>query len=213
MSGAEMPDTMSRPGWLSEIRRRAREHDMRRELLFNRTRKAGIRAYLAARVPGRFALLPEYLKVLLGSMIGFWLMAWPLSRFFGAQPLYTFAVLGFVFSLQATYYKYQLAKNPDYKVRRCNCGGARKDGTETVLKSGASAILGAPNSLLGAVLYAVLLLLIYSGFMGAALAVALTAVAVSAFLAYVMIARVGALCSICINVSALNLLILWQILR
>ena len=207
-----MTDSTTRSGWWSEVLRRARERDIERQLLFNRTRKAGIRAYLAARVPGRLALLPEYIKVLLGSMIGFWLVAWPLSHFLGAQRVYTYAALGFVFSLQATYYKYQLAKNPDFKVRRCNCGGARKDGSETVLKSSESAPLGAPLSLLGAVLYGVLIVLVYSGAAAPALAVALLAVLVNAALAYVMIVRIGALCSICINVSALNLLILWQML-
>jgi len=209
-----MPDTVSHPGWWSEIRRRARERDIERQVLYNRTRKATVRSYLAARARGRFpVLLPEYLKVLLGSMIGFWLLAWPLSYFFDAQRLYTYAVLGLVFSLQATYYKYQLARNPEYKVRRCNCGGARKDGTEAVLKSSASAIVGIPNSLLGAAIYSVLLVLIYSGYMGTAQLVAAAGVLVSAYLAFVMIVRVGALCSTCISIAALNVLIVWQLLR
>jgi uncharacterized membrane protein len=209
-----MPDTVSRPGWWSEIQRRARERDIERQVMYDRTRKATVRIYLAARALGRFpALLPEYLKVLLGSMIGFWLLAWPLSKFFDAQRVYTYAVLALVFSLQATYYKHQLAKNPEYKVRRCNCGGARKDGTETVLKSSASTIVGIPNSLLGAAIYGVLLVSIYSGSMGTAQLVAAAGVLVSAYLAFVMIVRVGALCSTCISIAALNVLIVWQLLR
>ena len=205
-----MPDTMSSAGWWSEIQRRARERDTERQMLYNRTRKATVRTYLTAR--GRFpALLPEYLKMLLGSVIGFWLLAWPLSALFGAQRLYTYAVLGLVFSLQATYYKHQLAKNPEYKVRRCNCGGARKDGTETVLKSSASAVAGIPNSLLGAAIYGALLVLTHSGYMATAQLFAAAGVAVSAYLAFVMIVRIGASCSTCVNIAALNVLIAWQL--
>jgi len=207
-----MPDALSRPDWWSEIRRRARERDIEREMLYNRTRKATVQTYLAARASGWVpALLPEYLKVLLGSMIGFWLIAWPLSHFFGAQRLYTYVVLGLLFSLQATYYKYQLTKNPDYTVRRCNCGGARKDGTETVLKSSASTIAGIPNALLGAAVYAALLAIIYSGYIATAQLVAAVGVLASAVLAFVMVVRVGALCSMCINIAALNVLIVWQL--
>jgi uncharacterized membrane protein len=82
-----------------------------------------------------------------------------------------------------------------------------------VLKSSASAIVGIPNSLLGAAIYSVLLVLIYSGYMGTAQLVAAAGVLVSASLAFVMIVRIGALCSTCINIAALNVLIVWQLLR
>jgi uncharacterized membrane protein len=81
-----------------------------------------------------------------------------------------------------------------------------------VLKSSASAIGGIPNSLLGAALYGVLLVSISSGQMAAAQLVAGGGVLVSAYLAFVMIVRVGATCSTCINIAALNVLILWQLL-
>jgi uncharacterized membrane protein len=196
--------------YLSEIRRRVRAHDVEREMWYNRTRKGTVAAYLAARASGRVpALLPEFLKMLLGSMIGFWLIAAALSFFFGAQPIYTYAVLGLVFSLQATYYKYQLARNPDFRIRSCNCGGAAKDGTETVLKSSASTIVGIPNSVFGIVLYGVLIALLYQRNPGAALLAAGGAALLSAYLAYSMIVRIKGLCSTCINIAALNALILW----
>src|SRR5688572_21910489 len=98
-----MPDTAT-PSWWSEIRRRARERDIERLVWYNGTRKATLAAYLKARAQGRFPeLLPEYLKMLLGSMLGFWLIALLLSYFFHAQPLYTYGVLAIVFSLQASY--------------------------------------------------------------------------------------------------------------
>lgn len=207
-----MPDNVP-PGWWSEIRRRAGERDNERLQWYNHTRRAMLTAYLRARARGRFPdLLPEFLKVLLGSMLGFLLIAAPLSYFFDARPIYTYALLALVFSLQATYYKRELAKNPDFKVRRCNCGGARKDSTENVLKNSASTILGAPTSALAAVLYSVLLVLLYAGYPGAALFVSAVAVLASGYLAHVMITRVKGLCSTCINIAALNCLILWQLL-
>lgn len=198
---------------LTEIQRRVRERGIERELLHNSTRKSAVTAYLAARARGRFpALLPEFLKLLVGSMIGFWLIALTLSFFFGARPLYTYAVLGLVFSLQAMYYKQQLAQNPEFKIRRCNCAGTRRDSSEDVLTSSASTILGIPNSVFGAVLYGALLLLLYAGDFGAALAVTAAAALTSGYLAYVMITRIRGLCTTCINIAALNALILWGLI-
>lgn len=194
--------------------RRARERDTERLLLYDRARQATVQTWLAARARSPFqALLPEYLKVLAGNILGFWLLAWPVAGIFDVSRLYTYAVLGLVFSLQATHYKYQLAKDPGYKVRRCNCGGARKDGTETVLQSRASTVVGIPTSLLGVAIYGVLLVVIYSGRMGTAQALAIVGLLVSAYLAFVMIVRLGALCSTCINIAALNVLIAWQLVR
>ena len=207
-----MPDSLT-SGWWSEIRRRARERDVQSKMWYNHTRKATLTAYLRARARGRLPELPlEFVKVLLGSMLGFWLIAAALSYFVPAQKLYTYVLLAIVFSLQATYYKRQLGKNPDFKIRRCNCGGARKDSSENVLTSGASTILGIPNSVLAVALYSVLLVLFYAGLAREALLLSAAAVLVSGYLAYVMIARVKGLCSTCINIAALNCLILWQLL-
>lgn len=208
-----MPETVTPHGWWDGIRRRARERDIERQVLYNRTRRATLTAYLAARARGRVPeLLPEFLKVLLGSMLAFWLIAAALAYFFDARPLYTYVLLAIVFSVQATWYKRQLAKNPDFRIRRCNCGAGRRDSTENVLKSRASTILGIPNSALATALYGVLLALLYAGHAEAALFVSAAAVLVSAYLAYIMITQVRGLCSTCINIAALNCLMLWQLL-
>ncbi|HUF67214.1 MAG TPA: vitamin K epoxide reductase family protein, partial [Longimicrobiales bacterium] len=193
---------------MSDIMRRARERDTERVLLYDRTRRATLQTWLIARARSPFpTLLPEYLKVLIGSVLGFWILAWPVSGVFDVSRLYTYTVLGLVFSLQATHTKYRLAKDPDYKVRRCNCGGARKDATETVLQSSASTIVGIPTSLLGVALHGALLAVIYSGLTGTAQILAAVGLLVSVYLAYVMIVKLGALCSTCINIAALNVLI------
>jgi uncharacterized membrane protein len=192
--------------------RRVRERDTERVLLYGRTRRATMRTWLAARARSPFpTLLPEYFKVLMGSVLGFWLLAWPVSGVFDVSRLYTYAVLGLVFSMQATHTKYRLAKDPEYKVRRCNCGGTRKDATETVLQSDASTIVGIPTSLLGVAIYGALLAVIHSGHTGTAQVLAAVGLLVSVYLAFVMIVKLGALCSTCINIAALNVLIVWQL--
>ena len=209
-----MADSASGTGWWNEIRRRVRDRDIERQILYSRVRQAGVRPYLERYLPGGLpALVPEFLKTLLGTVIAFWIIASLLSYFVHARPLYTLAAFGLFYSLQATYYKYRLAVNPDYQIPKCKCAGAAKDGTETVLKSGASAILGIPTSALGVVLYAALLLLVSAGLAGPAMLMAVLAMVASAYLAYVMVARIGGLCSTCINIAALNVLILWQFVR
>jgi uncharacterized membrane protein len=204
-NGPDLPDTLGRAGWWQAISRRVRERDTDRQLLYNRLRKA-------SRSGRRFpALLPEFLQVLLGTVLAFWIIASLLSYFFHAQALYTYAALGLIYSLRATYHKYRLSVDPNYTIRRCKCGGVTNDRTETVLKSAQSAVLGVPNSVLGAAFYCALLFLAYAGYTVPALVLAVLAVAASIQLAHVMVWRIGALCTNCINISALNLLILWQL--
>lgn len=123
-----------------------------------------------------------------------------------------YAALGLVFSLQVTHHAYRLAKDPAYTVRRCNCGGSRQDDTKAVLTSRAGTIAGLPVSWLGAAVYAALLITASSGQVGAERALAVTGVLASAYLAFVMVARIGALCTTCINVAALNVLIASRVL-
>lgn len=212
--GTDMPDTMSGSGWWSDIKRRAGERDTERVLLYDRTRRATTQAWRTSLA--RFAvpaLLPEYLKVLLGSAIGFWLLAWPLEAFLDISRLYTYAVLGLVYSLQATHHKYKLATDPEYSVRRCNCAGTKRDGTESVLRSSASSIGGMPTSIFGVAIYAGLFAMVYSGQFLAAQLLAGIGLIMSAYLANVMIRRVGALCAACINIAALNVLFAYEVMR
>ena len=189
----------------SVISRRVREREVRRQLLHNRLRKAGLRL-----VP---ALLREFLKMMTASLIGYWIIAELLAYVSGPRPLYTLTVLALVYSLQATYYKYRLSVDPGYRIPRCNCAGSGNDDTETVLRSRHSAVLKVPNSVLGALLYAALLVLVYINERDAALSLAILAVVGSVYLSYVMVAKIASLCTTCVNVAALNVLILLQFVR
>jgi uncharacterized membrane protein len=214
MTGSDMVDLAGRSSWWNDIARQVGERDIERQLLYNRVRKVSIGSYLARHVPGGIpALLPEFLKTLLGTLLAFLIITSLLSYFFHAQPVYTLAAFGLLYSLQATYYKYKLSVDPGYKIPHCKCAGAGKDSTEIVLRSRESAFLRIPNSAFGALLYAALVPLVYTDYVGAAILLAILALLASTYLAYVMVVRIGGLCSNCINVFTVNVLILWQLLR
>lgn len=210
-----MSGTAKYARWGSIISRRVHQREIRRQILFNNVRKVGFRhnyleSYMAGRIP---VLLPEFLKMMIGSLLAFWIIGKLLGYIFHASPLYTFAVFGLIYSVQATYYKYRLSVDPDYKIPKCRCVGYRDGDTEKVLKSRESAILRVPNSVLGAVFYSTLLVLAYLKHTEAVRLVAIVAVVVGAYLSYAMVVKIGSLCVNCINVSALNVLILLQVLR
>jgi len=200
-----MPERTRQDGWRAAISRHVREREIQRQMLYNR---------LTNQVADRFPmLLSEFLKMLLGSLLAFWIIGKLLEYIFHARPLYTFAVFGFVYSVQATYYKYRLAVDPGYKIPKCRCAGLRDDNTEEVLKSRESAILRVPNSVFGALFYSGLMVLAYLKHTDAVRLIAFVALVVSAYLSYVMVVKIGRLCVNCINVSALNVLILLQVLH
>jgi uncharacterized membrane protein len=199
---------------LNAISQRVHEREIRRQVLANRIRKS-LRSdylphYVASRIP---PLLPELIKLMIGSFFAFWLIGKLFDYVFHASPLYTFAVLGLIYSVQATYYKYRLSLDPGYKIPRCGCAGFRDDNTEKVLTSSQSSIWRIPNSVVGIVLYSTLIVLAYFRHTDPARLVAFVALVVSAYLTYLMVVKIGSLCINCINVSALNVLILLQVLR
>src|SRR5918994_801160 len=122
---------------MSAISRRAREREIRRRLLHNRIRKA-----VVGRLP---AVLPDFLQMLVGTLIAFWILAAVSSYFADVKPLYTLSVLGLLYSLQVTYYKIRLAADPTFTVPKCRCAGRASDQTEIVLRCRESAVLGIPN--------------------------------------------------------------------
>ena len=197
--------------WRRAVARRVRDKDIRRQVLYDRSRKAVVGTYLASRVRTSVPpLVREYLERLLGAVVAFWIIAALLSLVH-AQRIYTLAAFGLFYALRSTYYAYRLARDPAYRIPRCKCRGAAQDGSEAVLRSRTGPISSVTRAALGAVLYAELAWLVYTGHPAAALVLAGAAVAVSAYLAYVMVGRIGALCINCINMAALNVVLLWQL--
>jgi uncharacterized membrane protein len=200
---------------LSAISRRVREREIQRQLRHNEARKTAIRGrvtvrnYLAEWMP---PLAREFVEALLGSLLGFLIIAELLARLAGVSALYTFAVFGVVYAGQSTYYKYKLATDPEFRIPSCHCVGSRADGTGGVLRSRESAVFGIPNSLFAAAFFCTVFVLTVMNDRPAALPLGVIAVAVSAYLSYVMLVRLRSLCTICVNIAALNALILWQLL-
>lgn len=208
-----MSDTIQGTSWWGDIMRRARARDVERVLLYDRSRRRALQAWLATQASPSAALFAEYFKTLLGAVLGFWLLAWPATAWLDVSRGSVYAVLGLVFSLQVTHHKVRLARDPGYTVRRCNCGGSRADRTEVVLASHTADVGGVPVSLLGAALYAAVLLTMATGQPDAVRALAVLGLLASGYLGWVMVTRIGALCSTCINVAALNVLLVVHVLR
>jgi uncharacterized membrane protein len=193
------------PRDMGTIARRARERELRRQIRYNRVRKLAV-----GRLP---VALPEFVKMLLGSLLGLAILAELLRYLADVNPLYVLTGLGLLYSLQASFYAYKLAVDPTYEVPKCGCAGAANDKTEVVLRSSESSILGVPNSVLATALYLVLLILVYLEQDTAALLPAIVAVVGSIYFGYVMVVRLASLCPTCVNIAALNLLIVLQFVR
>src|SRR5690349_13161835 len=157
--------------------------------------------------------LRDLLQMLLGALVAFWVLSWLLGFVPGVRTVYVLAAFGFLFSVQAAYYRRRLSLDPAYTIPRCKCGGRRRDDTEAVLRSRESALLGIPNAVFGIALYAALPVLVHFGHAGIAALAAGLAVVASAYLGYVMVVRIASICPNCVNVAALNLLLLVQLLR
>jgi len=194
---------------------RLRDREVRRQISHNNVRKAltRVKLHLAAGLTnGAPAVLPDFLKALGQGLVGFWIIAAVLQTTLNVQPLHTLAALGLFYSLQATYYKHRLARDPGYKIPKCRCAAGGNDATEKVLASRESSILRVPTSLLGALWYASILVLVSGRYAGALQVLVIVPVCASAYLSYVMVQRLGNLCGNCINVAALNILILVSLL-
>lgn len=190
---------------METISHRVRERELERQVRYNRVRKAVSHA-----LP---ALLPEYLQMLLGSVIGFGIVAELLRRFAGVDPLYLLPALGLLYSAQTTYFRARLAADPGFRIPRCRCSLAANDSTELVLRSRSSTILGIPNSVLGVALYTTMLAVVALDDRAATQALAVVGVLGSVYLGYVMVVRIAGLCPTCITIAALNVLILAQLAR
>ena len=153
----------------------------------------------------------EFLQRLLGFLICFWVAGRVVAHFTGASPVYALAALGALFSAHAAYLKYRLSSDPGFRIRECACAGRQHLDTTKVLTSRESAFLGVPSAAFGVVLFTLLAVLQYARRTDAEIAAVLVACCVSAYLSYVMVARIRSLCAICISVAALNVLILLQV--
>jgi uncharacterized membrane protein len=206
-----MSDAMQMSRWWRTISRRADEREVRRLVWYAHTRRALVDGASFMDDFGNWppVIWRDFAKITSGALIAFWLIGYLLSAV-GAEPLLVYLLLAFFYSAQSTYYKYRLAVDPDYKIPKCGCSKTpRSVDTEKVLKSTEGELLSwVPNSLLSAIFYAALLTLACAHQLIAVGSLALAACLFSAYLGYVMVYRIGGLCANCINMGALNVLVL-----
>jgi len=199
--------------WRQTIAQRVRDSEIERQLLYNRARQIDAGAWLARFMSADVtSLLGELLKTLLGAAIAIWLLTWLLHWAFDTDATLTYAGFGLLFSMQATYYKLRLLRDPTFKIPKCQCAGRAHDNSEAVLGNRHSNIVGVPISAVAAALYIAIAVLVLGGLRTAALVLTVVAVLFSAYLAYVMVARIRDLCSTCINIAAVNLLLAWSVI-
>ena len=182
----------------------ARETELRSLLLQQRLRNA------ARRLPPAFR---DFARMLAAAVVGFGILSELLAWLTPIEPLPALAALALLFSAQATSYAVKLARDPDYEVPGCGCGTSVNDDSTAVLRSPQSRILGVPVSAYGALLYTALVAAVFADLRAATVVLALAAALASLYLGYVMVARLASVCTLCVNVAALNVLILLQLVR
>jgi len=130
----------------------------------------------------------------------------------GINTIHVYVGLGILYSLQATFYKYKMLKDPEYVPPKCKCGNKPTINTKTVLESDESSLFfGIPNSIFGIGLYPLIGYLTYLQFESAVIGMLVIAATISFYLAYKMIYDIGSLCSLCINVYAVNVLLVIKV--
>jgi uncharacterized membrane protein len=207
-----MAESRTHYAWLEAISQRIREREVGRQLVYDRFRQKGRSGStgITKWIPG---IVLEFAHMIAGSLLGFWMISKLTGFMFHLRPVYLFVGFGILYSLQSTYYKYRLSRNPGYKIPRCKCARRTSDRSEVVLRSTESSVFGVPHSVFGCIYYCALFLLLFSGKREAAMLLSFAACAVSGFLSYVMVARIHSLCTNCINVGALNFLLLFELIR
>jgi len=209
-----MSDNVNDNRWWNTIFQRVRKRDIRRQIMYNNFRKASARHnllsnFVAVHVP---PILREFLEMMIGSLLGLLIIVKLLEYALHINPLYILPVFGLLYAIQATYYKYRLSVDPNYKIPKCGCANRQNENMEMVLRSRESTILGVPNSVLAIVFYSTLLTMNYFRQVDIAMLAAIVAFCGSVYLSYVMVNKIGSLCENCINISALNILILLHVL-
>jgi hypothetical protein len=202
-------------GWSRRVAKRVRERDVRRQLLYNNARKNLTGALSLSRRLSQLMpeIAAEYAKATLGAMAAFWLIARGLHWAFGVDAVLCYALFGIIYALQSSYYSYRLRRDPNFKIPRCACAKrSRHENSEQVLATTTGFTRWMPVSAPAALFYA-LLLMPWVGHDPATVPVlAATACVVTLRLGHRMVFRIGSLCSNCISLGALNLLILLETL-
>lgn len=204
---APQGDVEAGASWWGRVSERAREREAARQVTTREARRSwdSVARALRARLP---ALVPDYANMLLGALLGFWVLAWLLERYVGAPRTWVLPAFGMLYALQASWYGARLRADPAFTVPKCGCAGGAKDNPDAVLRSEHSRVGGVPNAVLAVVFYVAFVVLVTLGYRTAATLLAGVSVVAGAWLGYVMVVRIRALCANCVSMFAVNLLLL-----
>jgi uncharacterized membrane protein len=130
----------------------------------------------------------------------------------GFDSFYMFAGLGIIYSIQATVYKYRMMKDPNYVPPKCKCGNKPTVNMKNVLNSKESSLFfGIPNSIFGVGFYALTTYLYWIHRDDIVTALLVVSCNFSLYLGWIMVHRIGSLCALCINIYAINILMLIKV--
>jgi uncharacterized membrane protein len=205
-------DVEAGSSWWGQVTARAGEREAARQMATREARRSWdhVERAVRSRLP---TLLPDFANMLLGALLGFWVLAWLLERYVGAPHTWVLPAFGMLYALQAAWYGVRLEADPTFKVPRCGCAGGARDNPDAVLRSAYSRVGGVPNAVLAALSYLVFMVLLASGHHNTATVLAGVSVVAGGWLGYVMVVRIRALCANCVSIFAVNLLLLTAMLR
>lgn len=166
-------------------------------------------------------LIEKSLKFLSTTVVIVSILSYVLEIIFGINKLYVYLLVGLLCSIQATYYKFRVWFDPNYKPTNCDCAESPSfsqdvmNGIFTVLShEKGSMLLNIPNSAFGILFYSFLILINYLDLDGSLLItkslISLSCLG-SIYLWYVMIFEVRSVCLLCATIYSVNFLTLVKI--
>lgn len=163
------------------------------------------------------SLIVKSLKFFTITIVVVWTLSYIFESLFYVDKLYFTFLVGFLCSAQATYYKYKVWMDPNYRPIDCYCTEQKSItqdimmGILTVLdhKKG-SLLFNIPNSVYGILFYSILIFMKLSDQYGSLL---ITRILISfgslgsLYLWYIMVFEVRSVCLLCATIYSVNFLI------
>jgi uncharacterized membrane protein len=156
-------------------------------------------------------VVTDFLKEITGALFIIYFFFGYSAYYLNVNPLHMYSIMGIFYSMQATVYKYRMNKDPNYKIPKCKCASRPTIDTQKVLSSDESIMMfNIPNSIFGTLFYVVALGLNYMQYSQLLTYWLVLGFLSNFYFAYIMVFNIKNLCSICINIYAINTLLLYS---
>ncbi len=119
--------------------------------------------------------------------------------------LLVLSIIGILLSLYALYVEKKVEKNKNYSAA---CDINDRMSCTKAFKSGYAKTFGIQNSVLGVVLYLVIIMLLLAGRVDFVFYISVLSIIASIYFAYVLYAKVRSFCVVCHGIYLVNILIL-----